>query len=283
MLRAFIVFFFFVASVSSVALPVFPGATPGATSSDSVSRYRLVLSELKHIQGNTFGEQERRLSGQLQREIYDLPQGVGLSELSAFFSDALSGQQMLYQCLGIDCGSSHFWANDIFSEARLVSRDKEQAYLAALTSVDGKNQLTVIYISLRGGRQGKVLVDTLTTSDPVLAGAATREQIRTTLASSSGWLPGMVVAGNELDVQGSDALIQEINSLASGVKQRLNLVVHCYRGTKIDDTLACSEKLANSLREQLDGDIRVYSAGALLPAPETGVHFALRFTFWPGR
>lgn len=283
MLRVLILCSFLGIASLATAVPVFPGAKVAGSSDQTVSRYRLVLSELKHIQGNTFGEQERRLSGQLQRVIYDLPQGAGLDEVSAFFASSLADQQLLYRCDGIDCGSSHFWANDIFSEARLVSRDKEQAYFAALTSGADRNQLTIVYISQRGGRQGKVLVDTLLTTDPVFAGAATREQIRTTLASSSGWLPGMVVTGNAVDAQASAALLQELNGLATGVKSRLNLVLHCYRGAKIEDTLGCSENLANSLREQLDDSIHVYSAGALLPAPEAGAQYGLRFTFWPGR
>ena len=111
----------------SAAPPPFPDSELIERSEESVSRYRLVLSELKHQRADTFGERELRVSGERERSVYNLPDGVSLEEVRVYFRRQTDGQRTLYECIGIDCGSSNFWANDVFDLSSLVSRDKDQA------------------------------------------------------------------------------------------------------------------------------------------------------------
>ena len=74
-----------VADNSNLQLPPFPGSTVNnaltinsQSSGSNVSRYRLVLSELDNKQGQVFGERERRLSGDLNRRVDELPAGLPL-------------------------------------------------------------------------------------------------------------------------------------------------------------------------------------------------------------
>ena len=278
-----------VADNSNLQLPPFPGSTVNnaltinsQSSGSNVSRYRLVLSELDNKQGQVFGERECRLSGDLNRRVDELPAGLPLEEVLTHYLNQVDGERLLYLCRGIDCGSSHFWANDVFGISRLVSREKDQAYFASLSAKNGKNVVKIVYISLRGGREPKALIDTLTTTDAVMAQTATMSDVSAALAHTSGWLPGLVVNAGHVDIDSSQPLITVINQLSAGVKSRLQLIMHCYDGVHIDDTLACSNTLASELQSALPG-LEVRAQGALTPSPDSAATPAVRFVIWPGR
>jgi len=273
---------FLLPSLASAAPEPFPDSRVAETTTSTVHRYRLVLSELKRNQAETFGEKEVRLKGELTRTLYELPSGISLSEVAEYFRQQQGAERVLYQCQGIDCGSSNFWANEVFGIGRLVSRDKEQAYLATTTTMQGKNRLTVVYISMRGGRQPKVLVDELITADSLISGAVTENQVVTALSDTSGWLPGLNVLDGTLDVEASTPMLSAIRGLSDGVRARLHLMVHCYDGVRMGDTIDCAEGIAVKLRQQLP-DVDIRAQGALTPAPGSDRKPSLRFVFWPGR
>lgn len=274
---------------SAQAMEPFPGAVNYENKQESVSRYRLILSEIEKSKGKVIAEQEKRIQGALERSIWELPSDLTLEDVFDHYFNQAANKQVLFQCQGIYCGVSHLWANDIFNHARLVSRQKDQAYFAAVSPTqDQQYRLEVVYISMRGGRQPRVLVDTLITSESLIDETRIEEAIKQSLANSSGWLPGFVTQnskqkGAQFDVQASQALITEINSMATSVKQRLHLVVQCYEGRHFEETLACSEQLADALKAELDASIHVQGQGALTPSPTTTNEPALRFVFWPGR
>ena len=268
--------------VSYAAAAIFPGSELIESSQDNVQRYRLVLSELKHQRADTFGEREMRLAGTLKRSVFQLPSGVGLEEVRLFFRRQIDGERTLYECIGIDCGSSNFWANDVFDVASLVSRDKDQAYFVTLEPYADGHRLTMVYIAMRGGRQPKVLIDELVTDQPVRIGQVTQEEVVAALSVTSGWLPGFSTTGGQLDLEDSQIMLDVIRGLSPGLQSRLHLMVHCYDGAHIGDTLECSDALAEQLRKALPG-IDIRGQGALSPAPGADRRPALRFTFWPGR
>ena len=265
------------------ALTPFPNASVSEQTETQVSRYRLILSELTNRQGTISGDLERLLSGSLTRTVWELPAGVRLSEVVPQVRDQLQGQRILYQCQSIDCGSSNFWANDVFDNPRLVSRDREQAALVSLVRDGDMNRVTVVYVSLRGGRQPRVLVDELLTADAVSGNAVAEAEFEAALAHSSGWLPGLIDADGRLEMTALTQFNSALKSLSAGARSRLHLVVHCYRGTDLDETTACSDGVVGQLRPQLDAAIGLHSGGALTPAPVPSAQVAIRFIFWPGR
>ncbi|MDF1762221.1 MAG: DUF4892 domain-containing protein [Oleibacter sp.] len=274
---------FFFAS-TSLALPGYTGSAINDEQQEEVARYRLVLSELENNPDGIYGEVERIVSGQLTRRVYTLPDHAQLNQVMAFYLSTLEKQQQLFSCVGIVCGSSNFWANDVFDQPRIVSRNKDQAYLVTLGNAsDGLYELNVVYISMRGGRQGRVLVDTLLTPDAITNTDVALASIRSVLSESSGWLPYFKTKKDQMDSELSQPLINELNALSNGLKQRLYLIVHCYQGKRMEDTQACSDTLANQLRLQVDERIQISSQGALTPAPTTSDETALRFLFWPSR
>lgn len=270
-------------AMSARALTPFPGAAVDEEQSMQVMRYRLILSELTNRQGTISGDDERLLSGQLKRTVWQLPSGVGLTEVMDSVREALQGQRILYQCRAIDCGSSNFWANTVFENPRLVSRDKEQASVVSLVRDGEVNQVTVVYISLRGGRQPRVLVDELTTRDAVTDSAAAAAEYEAALAHSSGWLPELIAPDGELNSDSLQQLNQVLGSLSAGTLDRLHIIVNCYRGTRMDETIGCSDGLVSQMRPLIDSRVVLHSGGALTTAPDKSAQAAVRFVLWPGR
>ena len=206
----------------SAAPPPFPDSELNERSEESVSRYRLVLSELKHQRADTFGERELRVSGERERSVYNLPDGVRLEEVRVYFRRQTDGQRTLYVCIGIDCGSSNFWANDVFDLSSLVSRDKDQAYFVTIEPYADTQKLTMVYISMRGGRQPKVLIDQLVTRAPLKIGQVTQDEVLASLSVTSGWLPGFVADSRGVNVTESQILFDAIQGLSVGLKTRLH-------------------------------------------------------------
>lgn len=275
------------AEVQEPGIAPFGSANLLEQSKDTVGHYRLVLSELKRSRATTYGEQERRLSGELWRQVWAVDKGFDLDEVSQFFSQQLQSYEILYQCQALDCGSSHFWANQVFSNSRLVGREQYQRYMVAKSAtVDGKTQVFVIYIVQRGSKQILVNVDRLITRDEVNLESVNSKQILSALNGHFGWLPGLMVTDGRLDLQQSQALISVLKGLTASNKRRLYLMTHCYDANQMADNLQCSERLAKQLRvATFDGahELNILGQGALSPSRNNSLQPALRFVFWPQR
>jgi hypothetical protein len=275
-------------SFTSQAITPLPVSKQITSVQKDVSRYRLVLSGLKTEQATTFGKDERRLSGTLNRTVWRLQDDLSINELFLFYREQFAGDaRVLYECLGLDCGSSAFWANEVFDNPRLVTREKDQAYIAALSDVDdGMQKVTAVYIARRGSRQTMINVDEVMTADPVSDRQSLAAQVHDELTRSSGWLSGFKTNKDQLDENASRELLDILANLNPALKSRLHLVVHCYSAPHMEDNLRCSERLAESLRQRVSSSnnpVQIYAHGALTLAPENNLAPALRFVFWPRR
>lgn len=273
---------------SAWAVEPYPQARLVDEKKQTEASYRLVLSGLKRNQAVTYGGQELRLKGDLWRRVWSLSGQVPFDELSDYYRKQFQGADVIYQCSDLDCGSSNFWANDIFDNARLVGREQNQFYLAARTKADKNGQTTVyvLYLVQRGTRQLMINLDEFTTHDDVSIEGSVQDQISQALNASSGWLPGFVTSGGRLDESKSSDLIRTLKTLTPALKSRLFLVVQCYDATHMADNIQCSERLAQQLRlATFDGqyELNIAGHGALTPAPDKQLTPALRFVFWPGR
>ncbi|MDP2507033.1 MULTISPECIES: DUF4892 domain-containing protein [unclassified Oceanobacter] len=258
----------------------------------SIDHFRLVLSAQKRTVTKTVADRELRVSGSLRRMAWESSEKRDLDELLQPLRNELArgmSARVLYQCQDLDCGSSHFWANEIFSNGRLVGRDNQQRYMAVYlppASADAPSTLLLVYATQRGPRQTVVGLDVIETTDEVLPGVASREDINNMLSLSSGWLPGFELADNQLDPVASEPLLEVLSSLSEGVQQRLFLVVHCYQSNEMSVNQTCSDRLAEQLRVAAfdhGAELNVSGQAALvLPAGDSLVP-ALRFVFWPGR
>lgn len=255
-------------------------------------QYRLLLSAPRKTVDRVTTSDERVLAASVWRRVWEVPARLELKNLSADVRAALAaegGASELFSCADLSCGSSHYWANEVFGNGRLVGRDSSQMY-AVLELENGSDsngrQLVILYASHRGSRQTVLAMDVVRTRDNLDSARVDEESMTRILADSDGWLPGMVVKDGQLDADASSSLIAVLKRLPDSSKRRLYLLVHCYDSSNMDDNRVCSQRLADQLRTQtFDGNtqLNVEGQAALALAPGRSLAPALRFVFWPER
>lgn len=214
--------------------------------------YRLALGAIQKVNGVERPEQERRLSGQLTRISYRLPEGLSGQEVFTFFHRQLAeqGGEELFQCRGRRCGSSNYWANQIFAFRRLFGLEDSQFYLAMrLPGVTA-----VVYVVQRGNRQLYAHLDLLETNPADRIAAQLDRHGYAELASDQ--LP-------------EPSLLNGLQPWLSDRQARLILVVH-HQGQTLSAAHTSAEQLAQPLRQQikqagLEAYFQVQAIGALAP------------------
>lgn len=275
-----------------IALPVlsydlqpFPQSQLQNEERQATESYRLVLSSLSRSQATTVAQHELRLKGKLWRRAWAVDSQFTLAEVAQFFEKQIENLPILYQCRGLDCGSSQFWANEIFANARLVGREQYQFYQAALEQgPEGKEStLYVLYVMQRGTKQVMVNLDVFSTKEDVQSATNSSAQISQQLSRSNGWLSGFITQQNKLQVEASSALIKALNNLTPRNKERIFLQVHCYESNQMDKNIECSKQLAKELEGTLEGGFNIIGQGALTAPPSKEIKPALRFIYWPSK
>lgn len=260
----------------------FPRAELVQQSKFDNSEYRLVLSELKRQRATTSGEVERLINGDVVRQFWQLSVNHEVEQVLEHYLGQWKGAQVLYRCSGLDCGSSNFWANKIFNNAKLYGRDANQAYLVAKMPGES-NRIFVLYAVQRSKQKLYFNLDEIISSDALTDEEVERRQLLLSLQQEAGWLEGLHVVDGRIDEDQSRVLIDTLKGLDSSIKRRLYLVVHCYQANNMADNFACSTRLSQQLRAAIyqDYEIQVFGHGALTLPKGDQLKPQLRFMLWP--
>jgi hypothetical protein len=94
--------------------------------------YRIVLGALERIRGEVIPEDFERLRGDVTKITYEVSQEFTGEDVYAFYQDQLTAKNydVLYSCGGRECGSSNYWANDIFRNRILYGPERNQHFMA---------------------------------------------------------------------------------------------------------------------------------------------------------
>lgn len=111
----------------------FPGAEVVDLRQADNTNYSLVLGRMQRIAGQVTASASERLQGNLTRITYQIPNGFSESEVYTYYREQIvtEGQRELFTCQGRGCGSSNYWANEIFDNRILYGPVENQRYLAA--------------------------------------------------------------------------------------------------------------------------------------------------------
>ena len=157
-------------TTSSFAQVQFPAASlsdhsliAGFPDSEIVSReleqdinYRLVLGSLQRSRGEVMPENFERLRGDVSRIAYDVSQEFTGEDVYQYYREQMQSRSYseLFSCSGRACGSSNFWANDIFRNRSLYGPERNQFYLAMKTSTGLETESYIaLYIITKGNRK----------------------------------------------------------------------------------------------------------------------------------
>lgn len=162
----------------------FPGATIVDYRQEPSTVYNLPLGRMQRAAGTVAPSRAERFQGHLRRITYEIPDGFPATEVFGFYREQLlsEGQQALFTCQGRGCGSSNFWANDVFDNRILYGPETNQYYLASTyQGVSDESPVAgyaALYVVTRANRRMYAHIDFLEL--PAQLAAEQREGLNTT-------------------------------------------------------------------------------------------------------
>lgn len=215
--------------------------------------YRVVLGSLQSTRGQVAPEASERVRGNLTRILYQVSGGYTGQDVYDFLVEQmdLRGYRELFTCTGRACGSSEYWANDIFGNRILYGPVRNQFYLAMGSEPPGQFFASA-YVITRINRQLLAHLEIIelegSAVNPVEAGPAfLLEQLRET--------GGVVVPGLEFGADDRPAVDADLDAVAELLRldpeMRLFVVAHLQGEGGLEQLLARSEARAEAVRQSL--------------------------------
>lgn len=96
------------------------------------TNYRIILGALERIRGEVIPEDSERLRGDVTKITYEVSQEFTGEDVYEFYQEQITSNnfELLYSCAGRECGSSNYWANDIFRNRFLYGPERDQHFMA---------------------------------------------------------------------------------------------------------------------------------------------------------
>ncbi len=260
--------------------------------------YRIVLGALERVRGEVIPEESERLRGDVTKITYEVSQEFSGSDVYAFYQEQLTNNnyELLYSCEGRECGSSNYWANDIFRNRILYGPERNQHFMAfRASSAQESGAYFSVYIITRVNRKIYAYIEVVEpagTQDPEQVAAIVDIEEPELVEQPSGVVvtnllqqlrdQGSVVLP-ALRFQSNDRLATpvDIDSLVAALNSDQSLSVYLVAhlkqdGQSLEELMRRSTSRANSLRQALIaagiGAQRIEAAGVgpLAPFCATG-------------
>src|SRR3989338_11418243 len=124
---------------------------------------------IRRISGTLRYEREVAAQGQLTSVTYELPPTHTANEGFAKARGDLQAQdaELLYWCVGRECGSSSLWANAVFTNATLTGSDDQQTYALLRLAEPRQDSLLALYSITRGNKRAYLHAELLTANAPL--------------------------------------------------------------------------------------------------------------------
>ena len=216
--------------------------------------YRVVLGSLQSVRGQVTPEASERLRGRLTRILYEISDGFTGQDVIDFFVEQMRsrGYNELFSCAGRACGSSEYWANDIFGNRILYGPVSNQFYLAMGSEPPGRFFISA-YVITRINRQLLAWVEIIEPEGGRAAAfsGATPQSMLDQLRSNGGLVvPGLsFTAADELE---SGMNLDNIIGLLNLDPQlRLHIVSHLQGDASLEALIFSSQTRAESIRRRL--------------------------------
>ena len=217
------------------------------------TNYRVVLGSLQSTRGQVEPEASERVRGKLTRILYEASNSFSGQDVYDFFVEQmqLRGYRELFTCAGRACGSSDYWANDIFGNRILYGPVRNQFYLAMGSEPPGQFYVSA-YVITRINRQLLAYLEIIELPAGVaIPAAAGPAFLLETLRETGGVnLPGLAFGAD--DQPSSGGILDEVaEMLGLDPELRLYVVAHLQGEGSLDDLLERSTARAQSVVQLL--------------------------------
>ena len=233
--------------------------------------HQVVLGALERVRGEVIPEDSERLRGDVTKINYEISEEFSGADVYQFFQEQLESRnyEVLFSCEGRACGSSNYWANDVFRNRILYGPERNQYYMAFRSRADVEDApYFSLYIITRVNRKIYAYIEVIEpggTQDPEQIAAIQEPQVEDASVSSgasSGLLQQLREQGSvilpEIDFQSNDRLPAslDIASLAAALQADASvsvyLVAHLSQeGRSLEELMERSAARASSLRQAL--------------------------------
>jgi len=235
--------------------------------------YRIVLGALERIRGEVIPEDSERLRGDVTKITYEVSQEFTGQDVYEFFQEQLTAKnyELLYSCEGRECGSSNYWANDIFRNRILYGPERNQYFMAfranpglesdpyfslyIITRVNRKIYAHIEIVEPAGTQEAEQIAAVVEADEPPpqeqVASAADSNLLQRLRQRGSVILPSLSFQSNDrlsasVDVQ------PLVNMLNSDPSLTVYVVAHLQQdGQSLQELTRRSTTRANSLRQAL--------------------------------
>jgi len=124
------------------------------TEDKEIATHEIMMGALKKSGGIVEPEASEYVVGRRVASTWYIPNEQRTEVVSDFFKDRLKSKgEIVFECKGYGCGSSNYWANNVFKRAILYGPEEYQHYF--LTRIDGEGTTWYVatYVALRGTRK----------------------------------------------------------------------------------------------------------------------------------
>lgn len=128
--------------------------------------HTLVLGSLQRTREQVVPENSERIRGNVTQLLYEIPQTYDGQDVIEFYREQAreKGYVSLFSCEGRGCGSSNYWANDIFRNRILYGPERNQYYVAMRSNfgIDDEPRMSV-YVITRTNRRIYAYIEVIET------------------------------------------------------------------------------------------------------------------------
>ncbi len=222
--------------------------------------HQLVLGTLQRTRGEVVPESAERLKGRVTRIVYAIPSDYQVSDVREFFAQQLRerGDSILFSCEGRACGSSNYWANDIFKRRILYGPERNQYYLAARSNTALENDpFLALYLITRANKRLYAYVEIIESEIAVAPQALVNEGLLAATLREKGSvvLPLVqftIAGGADEELDDPSALDYLVRLLRTDPEIRVYLVSHLTAPERsLESLLEQSEKRAQLIKAVL--------------------------------
>lgn len=213
------------------------------------ANYRLVLGTLQRTRGVVVPENSERLRGDVTKLRYEISPEFSGDDVFEFFQQQFTDKnyELLFTCSGRECGSSNYWANDIFRNRVLYGPERNQHFLAVRA---GDSHL-VLYIITRGNRRTYAYLEIVEEEGAVPEISVPVTELLSSIADTGSIaIPGLTFI-NDRQLADPQVLAGIAAELAANAEIQLYVVAHLSGEQELDQLLNRSTARAQTVRQQL--------------------------------